>query len=753
MTKRFCDKAARAVGWILKRVALSVKHAGGTENLQHGDIFVFNHFTRFETIVISWVLYRHLGHFVRAIGDKSLFRVHRQFSKLLRAVGVVPNNMDDLLTFMAAEIMRGSKVLIFPEGGLVKDRKVRDDKGRLQVYSGHSQKHRRPHRGAAVLALALDIFKHHLRTLEAKGDMSTLLQWCHALHIPSMTDLLVQAHKPTTIVPGNITYFPIRSADNWLSRLLAKFLPEAPHQALEELTIEGNILFEATDMDINFGSPITAMPTLTPSEQKQLKTILDNLTDLKDLFVHKAEHVTPHNKALVNLLNTRSEAMVETYATAIYAHTTLNINHLVSTAIQYLIQQKRYEIPHSLFHRALYLAIKKVHAAGYVHLHDSLHRPWFYHGLLDGEAPHFKTFIKACTKLHLLKKATDTYRFSHRLDDTFEEQDIRLENPIAMHANEAAPIPQLHKFVKEGLAEAASVTNAELAYHLLDDMQRAHRLRHQFWVHRRPEWAPTANDPTRAMPYLLEAKGRKASKTAVVVVHGFTANPLETRTLAGKINAAGHTVVGVCLFGHGTTPQDLERRNRHEWVQGVMQGYRVAAGLADKVVLVGFSTGGVLTLTLAGDHPLPHLAGIASISSPLRVKDKAIHLLPILMPVLGILKRFFSLPDTLRFYPTLEPKEGVNYPVKPVTSLNELRLLMKELPAKLSNINVPVLLLQGEKDEVVEPSSVEDLQKGLVKAACEKHIIPGAQHDMVYDNADAHTRVLAFIQKMSETAK
>ncbi|MFZ2587143.1 MAG: alpha/beta fold hydrolase [Alphaproteobacteria bacterium] len=751
MDAAFCARAAKVIGWVLKRIALSVKHAGGTEHIAEGDIFVFNHFTRFETVIVSWLLLRHTGRFVRAIADKSLFRVAPWFSKLLKAVGAVPNTMEGLLPFMAAEIMRGNKVVIFPEGGIIKDLKMRNKPHHHHhVMFGINPAHKRQHRGAAVLALAVDIFKHHLRTLEAKGDMATLMQWCNALQIPTMTELLKQAHKPTAIVPGNITYFPIRTGENWLSGLLNRFLPEAPQQALEELIIEGNILFKSTDMDINFGAPIAALPTLSASEKQQLKSTLDGLTNLHQLFVHKTEEITPATRPLATLLHRHSDTLTNTYATAIYAHTTLNMNHLVSSTIQHLIKHKWYEIPHSTFHTALYLAIKKIHAAGNLHLHCSLHRPWFYHGLTEGQAPSFKGFMKNCAKLHLLKRAATTYKFSHRLDDEFDEQDIRLENPIAMHANEASPIPQLQQFIREALAEADTVTQPELAYHLMDDMQRAHRLRHQFWVHRTPEWAPTRDDPTRAMPYLLEAKGRTASPTAVVLVHGFTAHPLEVKNLATKLHAQGHTVVGVCLFGHGTTPLDLERRNRHEWLQGVMQGYKVAAGLAPKVALVGFSTGGALALTLAGKHTLPQLAGIASIASPVTVRDKTIHILPFVMPVLNLLRRIITLPNALRFYPTAEPIDGLHYPVKPVTGLNELRLLMAELPAMLPAIKTSVLLLQGTADLTVEPSSVEILFQGLTNAEREKHVLEGGPHGLIYEDfGPTHTLVLNFLKRIS----
>ena len=47
----------------------------------------------------------------------------------MHGVGVVPNNEPGLLAFLAAEILRGRKVSVFPEGGMVKDRRILDENG------------------------------------------------------------------------------------------------------------------------------------------------------------------------------------------------------------------------------------------------------------------------------------------------------------------------------------------------------------------------------------------------------------------------------------------------------------------------------------------------------------------------------------------------------------------------------------------------------------------------------------------------
>jgi hypothetical protein len=44
--------------------------------LESGQIFLFNHFARFETVIPAYVFYKRLNVFTRTIADQNLFRVN-----------------------------------------------------------------------------------------------------------------------------------------------------------------------------------------------------------------------------------------------------------------------------------------------------------------------------------------------------------------------------------------------------------------------------------------------------------------------------------------------------------------------------------------------------------------------------------------------------------------------------------------------------------------------------------------------------
>ena len=105
------------------------------------------------------------------------------FSNYLLNVGAVPNDHPRLLPFLAEEVLRGRKVIVFPEGGMVKDRRVLDSRGRYSIYSREAERSRKHHTGAAVLALALDAFKTAILKAYEKGDMQRVEAWGESLQL------------------------------------------------------------------------------------------------------------------------------------------------------------------------------------------------------------------------------------------------------------------------------------------------------------------------------------------------------------------------------------------------------------------------------------------------------------------------------------------------------------------------------------------------------------------------------------------
>ena len=285
------------------------------------------------------------------------------------------------------------------------------------------------------------------------------------------------------------------------------------------------------------------------------------------------------------------------------------------------------EIEAKTFHLGLYLILKNLQTAPGVHLHRSLNWPDRYRGLLDGESFELDRFLNTCEKAGLIDSSSQTYRFTDKLKHEQDFDNIRLENPLLVYANEVAPIRAVGEALDAALEKVDTVTEMDLASRLFDDELRAHAWNRQ---HYSMEPYLEINDKETATrsgePYLLTPE--KYASKGVLLVHGFLASPAELRDFGDRLHKQGYAVMGVRLAGHGTSPWDLKSRTWQEWLNSVRRGYRILSAFVDQIVIVGFSAGGALSMMFASETP-EKLCGVASVSAPLVYRNKTLVFVPL----------------------------------------------------------------------------------------------------------------------------
>lgn len=140
------NRSVKLFSAVKNMLSVKLKLYADTQVLQ-GDIFLFNHFSRFETFIPQFLIFEKTGAYSCAIASGEFFKEDNVLSNYLKQVGVFPHDHPRLFAMLAGQILRGRKVIIFPEGGMVKDRRVIDKKGEYSIYSritGNRRKH--PHR-------------------------------------------------------------------------------------------------------------------------------------------------------------------------------------------------------------------------------------------------------------------------------------------------------------------------------------------------------------------------------------------------------------------------------------------------------------------------------------------------------------------------------------------------------------------------------------------------------------------------------
>ncbi len=209
----------------------------------------------------------------------------------------------------------------------------------------------------------------------------------------------------------------------------------------------------------------------------------------------------------------------------------------------------------------------------------------------------------------------------------------------------------------------------------------------------------------------------------VLLLHGLTATTAEVRPLAHILQGKGYTVAGPLLPGHGTKPEDLNRVTWSDWIWEAEQAYQYLATVCDRVFVGGESTGAVIALYLASQHP--EIAGVLNYAPAIQLA--------------------LDTPDMVRLYaaaPFMEfvPKSNSGghprwqgYPVNPLKGVIELVRLGREVRRRLPLIEQPILVVQGRHDTTIDPQSGEIILEGAASEVKELHWMENSTHVVIID--------------------
>lgn len=732
----------------LLSVNIKMHHHEG--QIAAGEIFLFNHFARFETFIPQYLIYEEDGSYCRSLAANNFFNADDGFSNFLLSVGAVPNKYPRLMPFLAAEILRGRKVIIFPEGGMVKDRRVKDRRGRYMIYSRSAKERRKHHTGAAVLSLKVDLLKQSIRNAFSRGDQERIDYWIRTLELADRDALYERVQRKSTIVPANITFYPMRVGDNLLRRGVELFDRGISKRISEELLIEGNILLKNTDMDIRLGDLIYTDEYWKPWERMLTSRCSRCIRILDDLLVTNPAESTMERRYISTRIRSNAKKLRDSYMRAIYDQVTINLSHLASLIIYHHLEKGIQDVAYDDFHRTLYLAVKYVQKLSYINLHRSLRNPDAYSGLLAGCCEGLDQFSNTAYQLRLIEKDGGRYRFLPKLCKEHDFDVIRMENLIEVYANEAKPVKGIVDVIARAIKDSAVPDVKEIAGYRFDDMCISLQWDRECFD--RPRYAEirqqeTATEP--ADPFLFLPDGHK--DLGIVLNHGFLASPAEVRGFGEQLAGLGYPVIGPRLKGHGTSPWDLRERNWEEWLESARQAYDVMLAYCDRICLIGFSTGGALSLMLASEQP-DGLAGVVAAAAPLRFVNKNMVFVP-------LLHRANKLVSWLPAYEGIVPfrfnsrteNPNINYRSMPVHALFELRVMVGALEERLGDVHCPALILQGDQDPVVEPESAVILLEKIGSKDKRLEMIPSTRHGILYgDIRDTRKHIIEYLDSLGD---
>ena len=743
------DWCARAFDQVRKVLGVRIKMHHAPDQIDQGSIFLFNHFARVETFIPQYLIYQETGAFCRSIAAAQFFAGNDRFAAVLRDLGVVPNKHPHLMEMLAIDLLRGRKVVVFPEGGMVKDRQVIDEQGRYSIYSRHADERRKHHTGAARLGIGLRIFQRAVAYRDSIGDRVTLDRWAHECQLGSAAALIEAARRPVNLVPANITFYPLRISDNILRRGAEMLTGGLSLRAVDELVVEGNILLKATDMDINLGRSLAIDEIFAWYEAPLVRHLARNLPSLGAIFDIEYLEGTLLRRLATRGANRIINRLRDTYMRAIYQAAAVNLSHLASTIILREVEAGRREIDAAMFRRSLYLAVKALHDHAEVRLHRGLCDPERYQAVLETEPSALSEFLNSAASAGLIVHSADSIRFEDKLAVEHEFDAIRLENPIEVYANEVTPLAAVRTAVEQTLSRIETISAQDLALELFDDERKALAWDRALYTKRR-HFDINSRETASADPEPFLLRPTAPRPLGVVLVHGFLASPAEVREFGEKLCAAGYMTCGVRLKGHGTSPWDLRDRSWRDWLRSVTQGRRILEPFTADYALIGFSTGGNLSMLSAIEKPAG-VAGVVAVCPPLKFRNRNMRFVPLMHGANRIVRWLSSYEGVMPFRPNESEHPHINYRHMPLRGLYELTRLAANLNPRLAELDRPICLIQSSGDRVVDPHSAQIAHDKIRAAWKELHWVESERHGILHEDVGAtHSLVMDFLARLEQ---
>jgi len=563
--------AYRTTGFAIKTIENLSKariNLHGTEKIPAGSlIFVINHFTRLETFLMPYHLFKLTKIPVWSLAAYELFQ--GPLGSYLERVGAVSTKDPDRDRLIVKTLLTGeANWIIFPEGRMVKNKKI-IEKGRFMI-SWAGGKHP-PHTGAATLALRTEFYRQRLRSLSEENPVEA--DYLRGLfQIDSLAPVL---KRNTYIVPVNLTYYPIRARENILSNLASRLVEDISERIIEEIMTEGSMLISGVDIDIRFGEPIEIIEFL-----KNSAIDMDISANRRINFDDPIPSITTLRKEALRLM--------ERYMAAIYNLTTVNHDHLFASML-HSMRVKKIDEPD--LRRRVFLAADQIRNNSGVYFHHGLQEDQL-HLLTDDRFGSVQDFLSIAIEKGVLKKDGKTFiKDASKFSSPYDFHRARIDNPVEVMANAVEPLSELQNKVGRLAILPGFWIKRKVARRLMDQAVREYKKDYEtFYIEGESKPIDVG------MPFLV--KGR-SKNLGVVLSHGYMAAPQEVKELADYLGRLGLWVYVPRLKGHGTSPDDLATRTYQDWIASVDQGYAIISSICKRVVAGGFSTGAGLALDLA----------------------------------------------------------------------------------------------------------------------------------------------------------
>ena len=181
----------------------------------------------------------------------------------------------------------------------------------------------------------------------------------------------------------------------------------------------------------------------------------------------------------------------------------------------------------------------------------------------------------------------------------------------------------------------------------------------------------------------------EGSENGILLIHGLTSSPYEMLNTGERLAKAGYTVYIARISGHGSGRKNISNISMDEWYNSLKYGYSILKNSCKKVILLGYSLGGLLAVNIAKYNSVD---GVMLLSPPFHIKFKPTSLAKYVKKLIKFVPIYRKLPEEVERYYT----DGW-----PVASLHELELLRIEAINNIAGLSAPIISVMCKNDSLI----------------------------------------------------
>ena len=240
------------------------------------------------------------------------------------------------------------------------------------------------------------------------------------------------------------------------------------------------------------------------------------------------------------------------------------------------------------------------------------------------------------------------------------------------------------------------------------------------------------------------------SKTACLLMHGYAGSPFEMEPLVPGLEGLGCDVDLPTLPGHDTSINDFRQTFFPDWLGHIRERLLILQECHDQVILIGFSMGGAIALSLAAEHAPAAAVALSPPWQAYRLFPLKRHSWLALTPLLKYFRPEIPLPPPKPESRAIAPFKGYDGPLC-LPQLHSLEQGVRAMRGLLPKLACPLLMLYDLNDRVCPP----DFALSIARATSSQDICMRmtrmretvTSHHMITTHRDTRQIVIAEVNR------